>query len=73
MTLKQPTPTEIKAARKAAKLTQTEMSAMLHVGLKTVQNWEAPDTSKEHRKMPLGLWKLFLIELRGAKNNESKS
>jgi len=70
MALKQPTQKEIKASRKAAKLTQSEMAAMLHVGLKTVQNWEAPDTSKEHRKMPLGLWKLFLIET-GAKNNES--
>lgn len=63
----QPAPNEIKAAREAAGLTQTEAAALVHAGLKTWQNWES-ETS-ENRKISLAAWELFLIK-RG--KNEAK-
>lgn len=53
-----PTPLEIRAARKAAGLTQTQAAKMVDAGLRTWQQWEAGD-----RKMQLGLWKYFTQSL----------
>lgn len=58
----QPTPTEIKAARVAAELTQTEAATLVHAGLKTWQNWESDGDAG--RKIPLAAWELFLIKTR---------
>ena len=58
----QPTPAEIKAARTAAGLTQSQAAALVHAGLKTWQNWESE--SGEGRKIPLASWELFLIKTR---------
>lgn len=60
----QPTPTDIKTARVAAGLTQTEAAALVHAGLKTWQNWESE--GGESRKIPLAAWELFLIKTNAA-------
>jgi putative transcriptional regulator len=56
----QPAPADIKTARVAAGLTQTEAAALVHAGLKTWQNWESE--GGEARKIPLAAWELFLIK-----------
>lgn len=58
--LKQPSPSDIKTARLAAGLTQTEAGLLVHASLKTWQNWESE--SGESRKIPLAAWELFLIK-----------
>jgi hypothetical protein len=55
-----PTPEAVRAAR--GTLTQTEAAKVLGKGLKTWQNWEAPVTSGEHRKMDPALLELFLLK-----------
>jgi DNA-binding transcriptional regulator YiaG len=52
-----PKPEEIRAAREAAGLTQTEASALVRGSLRGWQNWE--DGS---RRMHPGLWELFGIK-----------
>jgi DNA (cytosine-5)-methyltransferase 1 len=54
----QPTPDQIKAAREAAGLTQTEAANLAWVKLRTWQDWEYAKTP-----IPLGLWELFLIKI----------
>ena len=49
-----PTPAEIRAARKAAGLSQTAAGALVCVACRTWQQWEAGD-----RKMHPGFWRLF--------------
>lgn len=53
-----PTARDIRARRTKHGLTQTQSAAMVHVGLRTWQQWEAGDHA-----MPLGLWELFLVKL----------
>lgn len=52
-----PQPEEIKAARSAAGLTQTEAAALVHSTLSAWQRWEQGE-----RRMPPGLWELFGIK-----------
>lgn len=59
----QPSPAEIKSARLAAGLTQTQAAQLVHASLKTWQNWESE--SGEARKIPLASWELFLIKSGG--------
>lgn len=54
-----PAPEEIRAARTAAGLTQTQAARLVCSTLRTWQGWEAPVGSPGHRKMPSGLWVLF--------------
>jgi DNA (cytosine-5)-methyltransferase 1 len=54
----QPTPDQIKAAREAAGLTQTEAANLAWVKLRTWQDWEYAKTP-----IQLGLWELFLIKI----------
>lgn len=62
----QPTPAEVKAARKAAKLTQAD-AALLVADVsetraeRTWQNYEATLGTKGHRAIPLATWELFLL------------
>jgi len=58
-----PAPSDIRAARKAAGLTQTEAGQIVYSALRTWQDWEA-GTSPMHP----GLWRLFRIELALKKN-----
>jgi len=48
---------KIRAARKAAGLTQSEAAALVHAKMRTWQDWEGG-----RRKMPLAAWELFLIK-----------
>lgn len=52
-----PAPDEVRAAREAAGLTQTEAAALIHCTLRGWQEWEAGN-----RRMHPGLWELFRIK-----------
>lgn len=58
-----PTPDEIRAARTAAGLTQTQAAALLGKPMRTWQNWEAPPDSPENRAMDGALFELFLLKV----------
>jgi len=49
-----PSPAEVRAAREAAGLTQTEAAAAIYSTLRTWQDWEAGKA-----RMHPGLWELF--------------
>lgn len=51
-----PAPETIRAAREAARMTQTEAALLVHASLRAWQQWEAGD-----RRMHPGLWSLFRI------------
>ena len=52
-----PRPEEVRAAREAAHLTQTEAGLLVHSELRTWQQWEAGD-----RRMHPAIWELFRIK-----------
>lgn len=52
-----PSPGEVRALRKAARLTQTEAGKLVHVGLRAWQQWEAGE-----RSMHSAFWELFIIK-----------
>lgn len=52
-----PMPADIRAARDAANLTQSQAAAVVHSGLRTWQQWEAGD-----RKMHPAFWELFRLK-----------
>lgn len=53
-----PLPAEIRAARTAAGLTQTEAAAVIYCTLRIWQQWEAGD-----RRMHPAFWELFRIKI----------
>lgn len=53
-----PSKEEIKEARKAAGITQTEAAVLVCTTCRVFQQWEAGE-----RTMHAGLWKLFKIEV----------
>lgn len=53
-----PAPPDIRAARKAAGLTQTEAARLVHGTLRAWQEWEAGN-----RQMHPGLWELFGLKV----------
>jgi DNA (cytosine-5)-methyltransferase 1 len=53
-----PDPAEIRAARKAAGLNQTQAAQLIHGTLRAWQEWEAGN-----RRMHPGLWELFQRKL----------
>lgn len=55
-----PPPADIRLAREAAGLTQTQAAALIHCGLRAWQKWEAGD-----RKMHPAFWELFQIKNAG--------
>jgi putative transcriptional regulator len=59
--MKSPSPEEIKAARKAAKITQAQAALLTHVTMRGWQYWEAGD-----RDMHPAIWELFLIKVKEA-------
>lgn len=61
-----PTPGEIRAAREAAGLTQTQAARMIHSTLRAWQNWEEPPGDANSRRMHPGLWELFNRKLADA-------
>lgn len=60
-----PSPDEVRAARKRARLSQTAASQLVSdAGAKAYRTWqryEAPVGSPDHRTIPIGLWELFLL------------
>ena len=52
--MRNPTPAEIRTARKDAGLTQTEAAHLIHSTLRTWQDWESGKA-----RMHAGLWELF--------------
>ena len=57
-----PTPVEIRAAREAAGLTQTEAAELVRGTLRAWQGWEAPAGQPDARRMHPGLWELFQLK-----------
>lgn len=57
----QPTPEKFKYFREIAG-TQRQAAKILRVSSRTVQNWESPVGTKEHRKMSTGLFEHFLTK-----------
>lgn len=55
-----PAPADIRAARAAAGLTQTEAARLIHSTLRAWQEWEAGN-----RQMHPGLWELFRLKAAG--------
>lgn len=60
-----PTPEEVRAAREAAGLTQTQAAEVVRGTLRAWQGWEAPAGQADARRMHPGLWELFLLKTRG--------
>lgn len=56
-----PDPVEIRAAREAADLTQTQAASLVFSGLRAWQQWESGD-----RRMSPAIWELFGIKIRAA-------
>ena len=52
-----PTPEEVRAARSAARMTQTEAAETVHMSMRAWQQWESGE-----RTMPQGLFELFMIK-----------
>lgn len=52
-----PTPEQIKEARRKVGLTQTQAGALVHTTVRTWQQWEAGD-----RRMHPAFWELFQIK-----------
>ena len=62
--MKQPTPAQIRAAREAAGLTQSQAAELVHAGsYRTWQNWERDAGDVEAREMPLASWELFRLKV----------
>lgn len=58
-----PSPAEIRAAREAAGLTQTQAAELVHSSLDAWQQWEAEPESGRHRRMHPAFWELFRLKL----------
>ena len=56
-----PTPAEVRAAREAAGLTQSQAAALIYSNLRSWQNWEN-DHPVDGRKCHPGLFELFLLK-----------
>lgn len=56
-----PTALMIKTSRKRANLTQAQAAHLVGTRLRTWQNWETPEFSQSHRRIPQYKWDLFLM------------
>ena len=65
VSLKQPTPDEVRAVRKSAKLTQAHAAALIShsQSYRTWQGYEAEEGSPGHRSIPIAAWELFLLKI----------
>ena len=57
-----PKAAEIRAAREAAGLTQTQAAVLIHATLRAWQGWEAAEGEASARRMHPGLWELFRLK-----------
>lgn len=53
------TPDQIRQARQAAKLSQSEAAALVGATRRTWQNWEAPVGTPNYRRMDPDTWERF--------------
>ncbi len=67
-----PTPAEIRAAREAAGLTQTQAAALVHASPRNWQQWEQEAGSNVRRMHP-GLWDLFRLKAQACRSPEAKT
>lgn len=58
-----PAPAEVRAAREAAGLTQSQAAALVHTVLRTWQQWEDETAGPSARRMHPAFWELFNIKL----------
>lgn len=58
-----PAPSEVREAREAAGLTQTQAGAYVHTSWRTWQKWEAESSSSARRMKP-DTWELFTAKLK---------
>lgn len=58
-----PAPQDIRRAREAEGLTQTQAAALVRASLRNWQQWEADPGTINHRRMHPGLWDLFRIRV----------
>lgn len=63
MDIKQPTPEQLRETIKRHGLTRADACKLVHVSLKAWHNWSAPETSQNHRSIPLPVWELLLLRL----------
>lgn len=56
-----PSPEDVRAAREAAGLTQTQAAALVHASTRNWQQWEQAEGANVRRMHP-GLWELFRIK-----------
>jgi putative transcriptional regulator len=57
-----PTPEEVRAARSAAGLTQTQAAAVLYITTSGWQKYETASDMQNNRPMPAALFELFLLK-----------
>ena len=57
-----PTPTQIRAARESAGLSQEAAAALLYKARGTWAQWEAREGSANHRAMDPAFWELFPLK-----------
>ena len=62
-TIASPSPADIRAARLAAGLTQTDAAALVHTSLRSWQQWEADPSISHHRRMHPAIWELFRLKV----------
>lgn len=62
-----PAPAEIKSAREASGLSQSQAGDLIYSGLRSWQHWESGD-----RRMHPALWELFLLKIRKLAVPDSK-
>lgn len=57
-----PSPSEVRAAREAAGLTQSQAAELVHATPRNWQQWEDCTGGTNARRMHPGLWELFRIK-----------
>jgi hypothetical protein len=57
-----PTPLQVLEAREAAGLSQAKAAAVIYATTRTWEGWEAAEDSQGHRRMPPGMFELFLFK-----------
>lgn len=57
-----PTPTQVRAAREAAGLTQTQAGELIYSTLRAWQNYEMEEGYERHRRMHPQLFEAFLMK-----------
>jgi len=59
-----PSATEVRAAREAAGLTQAQAASLVYASLRNWQQWEQGEGASSARRMHPAIWELFRIKTR---------